>query len=284
MYLVKKLNGHSGCDISLFKTDSNELFVRKSSASLDYNVRLIKQIAKQKSFKTFDQKIFAPKILNTSLLERQKLAYYYMEYAQATVLSEYIKTVRMSEIGEFSNYFFLYLATIPQKTNPNTQKIFEKKILSLKNPLKSKFKRLTIAFRTLLDTDWSEVPESSCHGDLTLENILVTKDKKFYLIDFLDSFFNSWMIDFAKLYQDLILGFSYRHQKLNANSKLRILVAKESITERLLSTPGGEKNLLLIYKILLLNVLRIGPYVKDDVTRHFVDNSIKIILKLINDR
>ena len=50
--------------------------------------------------------------------------------------------------------------------------------------------------------DWSNMTVSPCHGDLTLENIIV-KDERLYLIDFLDSFFDSWFMDAGTLLQDV---------------------------------------------------------------------------------
>jgi thiamine kinase-like enzyme len=121
--------------------------------------------------------------------------------------------------------------------------------------------------------DFSGIPESECHGDLTLQNIMISEEK-IYLIDFLDSFFNSWVIDVAKILQDVDLHWSYRHFKMDANLELRLLVAKEEIIKAVRIMPDGDKILFDIYYILLLNILRIYPYAKDDETFSFLEDAL----------
>ena len=90
----------------------------------------------------------------------------------------------------------------------------------------------------------------------TLENILITRDRKLYLIDFLDSFYNSWMIDVAKILQDVDLKWSYRNSETNQNLEIRLLIAKLSLTNEILRLPNGRDKLNTIYHILLLNICK----------------------------
>src|SRR5262249_54964150 len=55
----------------------------------------------------------------------------------------------------------------------------------------------------LMLQDWSGIPESACHGDLTLENILLTAGGSIAFIDCDQAFASSWWLDFGKLFQDL---------------------------------------------------------------------------------
>ena len=55
----------------------------------------------------------------------------------------------------------------------------------------------------MLARDWDNIPESPCHGDLTLENILLTAGKTVGLIDCDEAFVSSWWLDFGKLFQDI---------------------------------------------------------------------------------
>ena len=95
-----------------------------------------------------------------------------------------------------------------------------------------------------------------CHGDLTFENIIV-KNKKIYLIDFLDSYINSPLIDISKLQQDLILNWSNRFK----NENILCLIRNQwlynyldlFIADKRLSTEAIE----LQKKITLLRIL---PY------------------------
>ena len=58
------------------------------------------------------------------------------------------------------------------------------------------------------------VPYSFCHGDLTFANIIFHSNR-LYFIDFLDSFIDSYLIDFAKLKQDLFYFWNLKIQSIN---------------------------------------------------------------------
>ena len=89
------------------------------------------------------------------------------------------------------------------------------------------------------------------------------------------------MIDIAKLLQDLELGWSYRHEQISENLKIRLLIGKEALLENISLLEDGDEKIKQIYHILLLNVLRIVPYTKDKETEIFLQNSIQKILKII---
>lgn len=134
----------------------------------------------------------------------------------------------------------------------------------------------------LKEFNFQNVPLSACCGDLTLENIILSSSG-IYVIDLLDSFYNSWMIDVAKLLQDIDLGWSYRHQERNYNLNLRIATAKQSLLDNLYAMENGKQNVITIYHILLLNVLRIYPYAKDQTTILFLNNALESVLNSINE-
>ena len=53
---------------------------------------------------------------------------------------------------------------------------------------------------------------------------------------------------------------------------------KKSLLENLNTLENGKENVLKIYHILLLNVLRIYPYAKDDLTIDFLNSSVDHVL------
>ena len=121
---------------------------------------------------------------------------------------------------------------------------------------------------------------SECHGDMTLENMII-QDGEIYLIDFLDSFYNSWLIDVAKILQDADVLWSYRtYEKLNANLKIKLIILKQLIIEQLLTFRDGKYLVGEVYHILLLNLMRIIPYTKDEETKNYIDNKIAYIYKI----
>ena len=136
------------------------------------------------------------------------------------------------------------------------------------------------ALEKLKAFDFSSVPISPCCGDLTLENIILSSSGV-YVIDLLDSFCNSWMIDVAKLLQDIDLGWSYRHKERDCNLNLRLTMAKQNLLDNLFLMEDGVKNIIVIYHILLLNVIRIYPYTSDKKTLQFLDNALEKVLTII---
>lgn len=57
---------------------------------------------------------------------------------------------------------------------------------------------------------------SCCHGDLTLDNIIINNDNKIYLIDsnFKYDIWQSWLLDVSKLYQKPRLEFNESNSKI----------------------------------------------------------------------
>ena len=275
--LIKKLNGHSGCTVNLVQ-DNECIYVSKMSGDVSYNFRLKKQCKKQSNFISKVVNISAPKIIRCGYnLNR---FFFDMEFVQGKTMAEYSEYIKIMEIADFMKCLFHTLYWNEYKEDLNVNKIFSNKINELKYKT-SKFQNVRYAIEILEKFDWSQVPKSPCHGDLTLENILVTKDKNLYLIDFLDSFYNSWMIDIAKLLQDLEFHWSFRNSNITSNQALRLQVAKEALLEEILKTQDGENKVNTIYHLLLLNIVRIYPYANEDKTILFLNDVLeKLILSL----
>lgn len=271
--LIKDLGGHSGCKILLLE-ENNIYFVRKFSASVDYNKRLEKQCIKQEKF--VGQSIKTPKILKKGY-DSNGLFYYDMEYVQGITLAKYISKIDVSKICDIVN---LIIKNIDFSINSNVdQSIFKNKILDLKN--KTKHLQNTIvndAIVFLSNFNWSDFCESDCHGDLTLENIIV-KNGDIYYIDFLDSFYDSWILDFGKLLQDTECMWSYRNTLLDTNTKLRLVIFRDILLKKLNSI--DEKYVQDSYVALLLCLIRIYPYTSDEKTISFLNDQVNYILAKI---
>lgn len=275
---IKSLKGHSGCKIELIH-NGKDIIVRKTSGSIDYNIRLKKQCVKQKIFSL--QNIRTPKIYNYGKNE-ENLFYFDMEFVSGKTFAEYLPQLSTSEIKNYVECIFDNIFMQPIEKFFPASNAFMNKINILEANLTNQ-KNLSEAFELLKKYDWSLINKSFCHGDLTLENILITYDKKIYLIDFLDSFYNSWMIDIAKILQDVDLKWSYRNEKLTTNHALRLEIAKMTLIDKILNMKNGQEILSSIYHILLLNIIRIYPYTKDEVTFLYLDNAIdKLSINISN--
>ena len=279
MKKIKKLSGHSGCSLCLYDCDGS-FFVRKKSLESSYDFRLRKQFIKQRKFNSDNFK--TPKILSYG--QENGHFYFDMQFVHGITLAEYMKTIKTKEIVHLMGYLFKSLPVEKEHYNEKTQSIFYNKIIGLEKNVKNKTALQTETFNHLKAFDFSNVPETYCCGDLTLENILLCEDdKKIYLIDFLDSFFNSWMIDIAKLLQDLELGWSWRKEKKDSSRDLRCMIARQALIEGILELPDGKSKLQAVYNILLLNILRIYPYTKDEDTFSFLENALSKTLHIIED-
>jgi hypothetical protein len=275
---VRNLTGHSGCALSLLRNGT--MFVRKTSRDKEYNKRLEYQYLKQK---VFDKKgIAVPRVLGRGM-DKNGLFYFDMEFINCSSMDKHFTVMPMGSVPEMVQRLFVNLPIANSKATDKVGVAVARKLTELKT--RSLFQaRAFLASFVLLDKyDFSQVPESECHGDLTLENIMISESGKIYLIDLLDSFIDTWMVDVVKILQDVDLHWSYRHTKLDANTELCLLVAKEEIFKTVLAMPKGKKILSDIYHILLLNVLRIFPYAKDNETFVFLENALLKALKQIRE-
>jgi RIO-like serine/threonine protein kinase len=109
------------------------------------------------------------------------------------------------------------------------------------------------------------LPSSEYFGDLTLENIICSDEHKFYLIDGLESQWNSYVFDIAKLRQDLECGWFLRNKNLDLDIKLKYI--QRSILEKY---PVAGDN-----SILILMLIRVYAYtVPGSHSRKFINDEI----------
>lgn len=278
---IKNLSGHSGCTLKLFRAESGNFFVRKSSGKESYNIRLKKQCVKQKKFELIGVK--TPKVLGYG--KTRGLFYFDMEFIDGITFANFMNSINIKEVNTYTHKLFTAVANVKEKDSLNANEIFHNKIKTLKNNVINikhfNTESIEKAFNLIENFDYKNIPFSHCCGDLTLENIILARDN-IYLIDLLDSFYNSWMIDIAKILQDVDLGWSYRKQKKDIGLSLRLELAKKAIWEDILFYQEGVYKLYEIYIILTLNILRIYPYSDEKVDIDFLNNSLEKIMDELN--
>ena len=276
------LGGHSGCQIFLIEDDEGKVFVRKISKDKDYNDRLKKQCEKQASFS--NDIIRAPKVYSEGYTE-DGLYFFDMEYIQGITLAKYIKTMEIGKIkGLVESLTGSLIPKSQEQVTPQQQnkvvEIFNTKFTELRNALSSKNNDIINEALNLLDThDWSKITPSLCHGDMTLENIIVKNDK-LYFIDFLDSFCDSWILDIGTLLQDIQVMWSYRFEKnVNMNTVLRLIVFRDLLIDEIKKIDSSY--VIEVYYALLQKLIRIYPYVNDESTYAFLNEKVKLVLQNI---
>lgn len=274
------LGGHSGCKILLYKGKNDKKFVRKISASISYNTRLEKQCKKQETY--WDCGMYTPKVYQKGYDDQQKF-FFDMEYIQGITLSQYIKTISVSNIQGLIDHITKPILLEQQTFIPETQSVFLSKIEQVKGSTKCRYWSSAVEsmFETLEKHDWGRIPASGCHGDLTFENIIISGEKAYY-IDFLDSFFDSWVLDFGKLLQDAQAMWSYRNEaEINTNTLIRLHIFRDLLREKTQSViPGVEKELSFS---LLLHLARVYPYVTDQKIFRFLDKKVSLTLDSLRE-
>lgn len=274
------LGGHSGCQIHLIEDDDGSTFVRKCSKDVGYNTRLKVQCEKQAIFR--GGSIKTPKVFNSGYTE-EGLFFFDMEYVQGITLAKYIQTM---EIGKVKGLVSTLVENLVPKTTLKGKEIqavqiFSKKIQSLKSDLATHNNSVIQNSLELLEKhDWSKLTHTQCHGDMTLENIIVKNDT-LYFIDFLDSFYDSWFLDIGTLLQDVQVMWSYRFQKdIGMNTVLRLIVFRDLLLEEIRKIDSSY--IIEIYYSLLQKLIRIYPYTKDKPTYEFLNKKTQMVLNMIH--
>ncbi len=270
--LIRNLNGYSGCVICLMNDGSEYTFIRKTSKDIAYNARLQKQKIKQEQFKSNFFRV--PRVLRDGF-DESNLYFFDMEFVIGMPLYQAMLTPSLNVSELFLQKLEGHFSSLDLSTR-DCQSLFADKFHEIEK--NTKFSELARAHSVLQESlfflknmNWNGFPTSSCHGDLTLENILVTQDKEIYLIDFLDSFVDSALIDCAKLLQDLELQWSLRHSPNKNQYTVDFVLLKSKLFK--LNFVQIHTNEHQLYCLLLLNCLRIIPYIQE-FEINFIVNAI----------
>ena len=276
---ITDLGGHSGCKILLCEKNNNEIFVRKISSDKNYNKRLAVQAKKQETYSNPNIKV--PKVLQTGYTD-DGLFYFDMEYVQGITMAEYIKTI---EIGKVRSICESIVNNIVSRDSENTdvdESIFTTKIASLKEKLQPQNNPvINDAIELLNKHSWKRFRKTQCHGDLTLENIIV-KDNQLYLIDFLDSFYDCWIMDISTIMQDVqTMCHIDMMKKPKSIPSYACLVFRDILMDTVKRV--SPEDYLEVYYALLLKLIRIFPYTKDKETYDFLNDKTKSIINIIRE-
>ena len=252
------LQGLSGCKLKQLDPHT----IRKTSPNPLYNSRLAAQAKKQSYFKNLNfTNIYSPEILQTGS------DFFDMEFINGESFLQFFELASKEDLDNLGNSLNEYFGQLIE----NEKWYDDKTIRTLLRDKLLTFNENT-AFPSILDetagllSDISviKIPKTFCHGDLTLANVIF-QDKKIFLIDFLDSFIDSYYIDLVKLKQDLYYGWTFGIQN---NHSLRVKQSCSYLWNKLTDYPLTKEP---IFKILdRINFFRIEPYLENYVHKEFL--------------
>jgi len=272
--VVRQLSGYSGARLYLMKKGST-WFVRKISQDAASNARLQIQCAKQRNWANIPDRIIqCPQIYKDGFLEG--LFFFDMEFIQGLDGVSFLASAENSDIKRFCGKIldsFRFTSRIPVDQNSsspdNLLSLYFHKLISVFEKSQYKFP-LDLQAKLFLHlkefSDIGHINSTLCHGDFTLENLIINNDGEIYACDFLDSPFEHYWQDIAKFLQD-IEGEWY----LRKNIPISRYVL--SYIKHRIYTDIGEINpqYLKVHPVLLaINFARIIPYAQNQEDYNFI--------------
>lgn len=201
--------GNSGCSVEIV-SDNNLTKVKKSTYNKDYVPRLKKQFEKQIFYRDilgkFDN-ISTPEIFSAN--HGEEYFSFLMEHKRFLDCLTFLSTSGKYEIDRFFNSInsFIEYEIHNSKTEED---ILQKFIFKYSDTMAGINNQSTLPKditkkidKIIYSVSEMKVPVGICHGDLTLSNILTSKNtKEISLIDFLDNFVETPLQDMVKIRQD----------------------------------------------------------------------------------
>ena len=204
-------HGKSGCSIEILNQNFNYI-LRKTSKTIDENGRHTDRIKKQIEFHNKNQSlsIKTPTVVYLHPGNETELAYVDMKYIQGKDSLTFLKLADCHSINNFISQLFLYLdsrlVTSYENSFYNNYSINDTNKLAILNKVNQIDKTLQFPRKTEIMHKLNKLPsnvflEGSCHGDLTLANMIHTNNN-LYIFDFLDMFVESPLFDLLSIRQD----------------------------------------------------------------------------------
>ena len=273
-----QLQGLSGANLSIV-AGSVGIVVRKTAASASGNDRLRKQEAKQRAFIELAGPVTAPTILESGT-DPQGHFYFDMEFVGGLDGHRFLERCSPLELSKFTGQLAAHISALkelplignashyPSLFDACLHKLTEVvyRDVGLDDEMAG---RILSRLRSIRDLQIHEA--GFCHGDFTLENILVDLHGKIHFVDFLDSTFEHPVQDLIKLSQDLHGGWFRARGKRISSAVVSFLERKIQpvIDEAFPYYPEARDILQAV------NFCRILPYVTNAEQKSFVIDSIK---------
>lgn len=281
-----EVKGHSGCQIDIVR-EGQDLFIFKSTKDKKYLPRLLKQAEKQHEASLLEyQHIRVPNIFNIATDDTSVTIK--MEYVYSKNFIEYFESAGFEQIKYFIKALELFVdkeiqhsklrnvdgKIVKDKFNDVKTKILSNPLLKGDDDILEFIEKSSVLFN---NKDEYVLPVGICHGDLTFSNVLFNGNN-YYLIDFLDSFIESPLLDMVKIRQDSAHLWS-QLMYTKPYDKLRLQIICEKIDKEIDCYFGQYKWYCEYYNIFqLMNMLRILQYAQENKVVTYLKKEIKELL------
>jgi hypothetical protein len=276
------VHGNSGCRVRIADM-GGRVVVAKSALDRRYSERLKKQVEKQQLCRGQNTLSFVrvPQILAES--EDAGLYRVDMEYVYFHNSIDFFAVASRPLVDSVLEKIFRFVDAeiAASRLEAIPTDVFAEKLASIDAALRAGGEHeayrgsLAKIERELGRRDRLEIPVGRCHGDLTFSNIMIARDASaIALIDFLDSFIESPIMDIAKLRQDTLFEWTLLMGE-NIDDPIRFGQIMRYLDHRICEKYSAHGwyadngNL-----ILAVNVLRIAPYARSPAVRGFIVNCI----------
>lgn len=282
-----KVKGHSGCQIDIVN-DGNDLFIYKTTFDPKYINRLRLQGQKQiVASKQKYQHIRIPEIYDMDDAEDHLTIK--MEYIYSQNFIDYFEDAGFEQIRYFIKALEIFVDSEIEKltlADVDTDVVLNKfydvydKVDKNEYINDDEFMEIMLKSKDVFESmpKTIRIPLGTCHGDLTYSNVLFNGNN-YYLIDFLDSFIESPLLDLVKIRQDSCFGWSQlMYTKGYDAIRLKMINAKiDSAIDKYYSDKYSWYT--DFYKpFQIMNFLRILQYAKDEKVINYLKNVLNSLL------
>ena len=282
------VKGHSGCSIDVIR-DGRSLYVVKATSDPKYFDRLVLQARKQQEASLPEyQHIRVPKVHD--VIRSNDEVSVKMDYVYSKNFVEYFEHAGFEQIDYLISALLMYLdreieespmqsvaaSTLTDKFEDVCRKTLSNPSLQRDIEIRNLLDRSAEAFQSIGDM---QLPVGKCHGDLTFSNILLNGNN-YYLIDFLDSFIESPLLDIVKVRQDTAWRWS-QLMYVQPFDKVRLKIICDKIDRDIDSHFRERHEWYRNYysPMQLMNFLRILQYAHEPKVIDYLENVISSILE-----
>lgn len=276
--LVRRLPGLSGARVLLMTNNDRRWFVRKISKDPAGNERLRTQIAKQRMFRTaVGDVVRVPEILAHGEIEG--LVYADMEFVRGRDGVTYVRHADRADLARLGDTFCAYIDTVAHLPPGHTRSVslfdalygklceIQRKTSAISNSTLARLFTALDRVRYVSD----EIAGTLCHGDLTLENLVIDDQHRVWMLDLLDTPFEHYWQDIAKLHQDLEGGWYLLGQAAISRYVLDYLGRRVMSAAIQIDPRYAEVHAVL----LACTFVRILPYVRTEEEQLFVKQRVE---------